>query len=173
MLASWFCYFQGFMWDIAPEFKALLLFVEHRYYGESMPYGNDSYKVCPIAYECKKRNVLWCRLWMWRNKPLNNLEVWVVMTKKCKLISTQLQKKVYTLFSGEYSKCRGLGKGSLEFGTKLHWAPNQKPSCGSYPLHFEYSSKDNGMLSFRVECNFKPEQETCSSFKYRNFRTVH
>ena len=36
------------MWDIAPEFKALLLFVEHRYYGESMPYGNDSYKVFPI-----------------------------------------------------------------------------------------------------------------------------
>ncbi|XP_071949074.1 lysosomal Pro-X carboxypeptidase-like [Antedon mediterranea] len=34
----------GFMWDIAPEFDAMIVFAEHRYYGESMPYGDDSYK---------------------------------------------------------------------------------------------------------------------------------
>ncbi|XP_026319877.1 lysosomal Pro-X carboxypeptidase [Hyposmocoma kahamanoa] len=32
----------GFMWDIASEFKAKLVFAEHRYYGESMPFGNKS-----------------------------------------------------------------------------------------------------------------------------------
>jgi len=32
----------GFMWDIAPEFKALLVFAEHRYYGKTMPYGKKS-----------------------------------------------------------------------------------------------------------------------------------
>ncbi|XP_057830212.2 uncharacterized protein LOC131041215 isoform X2 [Cryptomeria japonica] len=38
---EWFTQNTGFMFDIAPEFKALLLFIEHRYYGESMPYGSQ------------------------------------------------------------------------------------------------------------------------------------
>lgn len=31
------------VWDIAPTFKAMLIFAEHRYYGQSLPYGNASF----------------------------------------------------------------------------------------------------------------------------------
>ncbi|XP_019634121.1 PREDICTED: lysosomal Pro-X carboxypeptidase-like [Branchiostoma belcheri] len=41
---TWFGDNTGFMWDIAPKFKAMVVFAEHRYYGDSMPYGKDSYK---------------------------------------------------------------------------------------------------------------------------------
>lgn len=33
----------GFLFDIAPVFNALVVFVEHRYYGQSLPFGNASF----------------------------------------------------------------------------------------------------------------------------------
>ena len=33
----------GLVWDIAPLFNAMVVFGEHRYYGASLPYGNQSY----------------------------------------------------------------------------------------------------------------------------------
>ncbi|CAN6193971.1 unnamed protein product [Urochloa humidicola] len=39
---EWFATNTGFMFDIAPKFGALLVFIEHRFYGESMPFGNNS-----------------------------------------------------------------------------------------------------------------------------------
>lgn len=41
---EWFAENTGFMLDIAPKFKALLVFIEHRFYGKSMPFGKKSYK---------------------------------------------------------------------------------------------------------------------------------
>ncbi|CAH1109176.1 unnamed protein product [Psylliodes chrysocephalus] len=35
----------GFLFEIAPLFKALLIFVEHRYYGTSLPFGNASFTI--------------------------------------------------------------------------------------------------------------------------------
>ncbi|KDP32128.1 hypothetical protein JCGZ_12589 [Jatropha curcas] len=37
---EWFAVNTGFVWDIAPRFGAMVVFPEHRYYGESMPYGS-------------------------------------------------------------------------------------------------------------------------------------
>lgn len=33
----------GFIWDIAPDFNAMIIFAEHRYYGQSLPFGNKSF----------------------------------------------------------------------------------------------------------------------------------
>ncbi|XP_051005277.1 lysosomal Pro-X carboxypeptidase-like [Acomys russatus] len=41
---TWFSDRTGFMWDVAEKLKALLVFAEHRYYGESLPFGKDSFK---------------------------------------------------------------------------------------------------------------------------------
>lgn len=40
----------GFVFDVAPIFQALVVFPEHRYYGKTLPFGEDSFKLENIGY---------------------------------------------------------------------------------------------------------------------------
>ncbi|KAL2900115.1 Lysosomal Pro-X carboxypeptidase, partial [Bienertia sinuspersici] len=44
---EWFALNTGFMFETAPHFNALLVFIEHRFYGKSIPYGGDK----EVAYK--------------------------------------------------------------------------------------------------------------------------
>ncbi|KAH9619333.1 hypothetical protein KSS87_001632 [Heliosperma pusillum] len=44
---EWFANNTGFMFENAPHFNALLVFIEHRFYGKSIPYGGD----IKVAYQ--------------------------------------------------------------------------------------------------------------------------
>ncbi|KAL7612227.1 hypothetical protein Lser_V15G05814 [Lactuca serriola] len=50
---EWFATNTDFVWELAPRFGAMVIFPEHRYYGESMPYGSqkEAYKnASTLAY---------------------------------------------------------------------------------------------------------------------------
>ena len=47
------------MWDMAPKLKAMVVFAEHRYYGDSQPYGKDSFKVRCYLYIIQQEKFEW------------------------------------------------------------------------------------------------------------------
>lgn len=40
---EWFAQNTGFMWELAEQLHAMVIFAEHRYYGKSLPFGSDTF----------------------------------------------------------------------------------------------------------------------------------
>ncbi|XP_049514706.1 lysosomal Pro-X carboxypeptidase isoform X2 [Dermacentor silvarum] len=62
----------GLMWEWARDFKALLVFPEHRYYGRSLPFGKDSFKAAEMTAYLTTEQALadYVDLVMWLKKNI-------------------------------------------------------------------------------------------------------
>ncbi|CAK5046090.1 unnamed protein product [Meloidogyne enterolobii] len=76
------------MWDIAPEFGAAIVFAEHRYYGESLPFGNETYSnISTMAYLSSEQ-------------ALGDFAVLIKYLKEKRIINAT--KKAVVSFGGSY-----------------------------------------------------------------------
>lgn len=46
------------LWDLAPKFNAAIIIAEHRFYGASLPFGNESYSVSRTSLSLRAEPVI-------------------------------------------------------------------------------------------------------------------
>ncbi|CAH9105419.1 unnamed protein product [Cuscuta europaea] len=85
---EWFAANTGFVWENAPRFGAMVIFPEHRYYGESMPFGSRE-----MAY--KNATTL---AYLTSEQALADFAVLITELKK----NTSAQSCPVILFGGSY-----------------------------------------------------------------------
>uniref|UniRef100_A0A914C1C8 Uncharacterized protein n=1 Tax=Acrobeloides nanus TaxID=290746 RepID=A0A914C1C8_9BILA len=122
----------GIIWDIAPLFKAAVVFAEHRYYGDTKPYGNHSYDDASTLGYLSTSQVLadYATLipWFKRNFSIpENAPVIAFGGSYGSMLATWFRLKYPHIVSGTYASSPPLlfvKPGAIDIGAFDRWTTN-------------------------------------------------
>ncbi|XP_050404113.1 dipeptidyl peptidase 2 isoform X2 [Patella vulgata] len=139
----------GFVFDIAPQFGALVVFAEHRFYGKSLPFGDDSFKGNNIGLLTIEQA----------------LADYAVLINKIKQ-TYKAKKSAVITFGGSYG-------GMLSAYMRFKY-PNLVDGAiaASAPIYLMSNVIDPSQFFVRVTADFKQSNPVCSANIRKAFTTM-
>uniref|UniRef100_A0A914ECQ8 Uncharacterized protein n=1 Tax=Acrobeloides nanus TaxID=290746 RepID=A0A914ECQ8_9BILA len=169
----------GIIWDIAPLFKAAVVFAEHRYYGDTKPYGNNSYDNATTLGYLSTSQVLadYATLIPWLKRNLSIPDSAPVISfggSYGAILTTWFRMKYPNIVTGAYASSPPLlwvKQGAIDIGAFDRWTTNTFLQSGcsktavinAFNAIKELGSTQQGLNSLNSIFKLQPESYLNSS----------